>query len=61
MNPYSGVYRPEGVLAGFDGQAMNGTWTLEITDDSNRQTGTLISWALVVSYVAGGQGLLVAE
>ena len=57
INPYSGVYRPEGLLSAVDGQGMNGTWTLEITDDSRRNTGTLINWALIVEYEVGGQNL----
>jgi subtilisin-like proprotein convertase family protein len=55
--PFTGVYRAEGDLSAFEGENVNGTWTLEITDDKKRNTGTLENWSLVVE-----QGsLLVAE
>lgn len=46
--PFSGSYRPEGSLAILDGKDAQGTWTLRIYDDSNRDTGTLRTWSLVV-------------
>ena len=60
INPYSGVYRPEGLLSDFDGENMNGTWTLEITDDQKKQTGTIESWALIIEHVDDGQLLTAA-
>ena len=45
--PFTGSYRPEGNLAELDGQNIYGTWTLEITDDSQRFSGTLNSWSLI--------------
>ncbi|MFN8705731.1 MAG: proprotein convertase P-domain-containing protein, partial [Planctomyces sp.] len=44
--PYTGTFRPEGSLAVLDGIAIAGTWTLEITDDSAADIGTLNSWSL---------------
>jgi subtilisin-like proprotein convertase family protein len=44
--PFTGSYRPEGSLAAFDGLSANGTWTLEITDDSAFDVGTLYEWSL---------------
>ncbi len=45
--PFTGSYRPEGSLAELSGRNISGTWTLEITDDSQRFTGTLNSWSLI--------------
>jgi subtilisin-like proprotein convertase family protein len=47
--PFTGFFRPEGDLGLLEGETVNGTWTLEVTDDQNRQTGTLVSWSLVVT------------
>ncbi|MGC9397021.1 MAG: proprotein convertase P-domain-containing protein, partial [Anaerolineae bacterium] len=46
--PYTGTYHPVGNLTDLKGQAINGTWTLVITD-SNPLTGTagtLAAWGL---------------
>ncbi len=32
--PFTGTFRPEGLLSALDGKSPNGTWTLEITDDA---------------------------
>lgn len=50
--PFAGSYRPEGLLSVVDGTSAAGTWKLEVTDDSNQDTGTLISWSLTVTYPA---------
>jgi subtilisin-like proprotein convertase family protein len=47
--PFSGSFRPEALLAAFDGLSGQGTWTLEITDDAGIDTGTLIDWSLEIS------------
>ncbi|MGH2356927.1 MAG: proprotein convertase P-domain-containing protein [Candidatus Limnocylindria bacterium] len=44
--PFTGTFRPEGVLADFNGENPFGTWTLRITDDLNGDAGTLDSWSL---------------
>jgi len=48
----SGFFNPIGsnVLSVFDGEDASGKWVLTITDDSGGDTGTLMSWALVVTY-----------
>ena len=46
--PFDGRYRPEGPLSVLDGSNAQGTWTLEVTDDSSRDQGTLNGWALVI-------------
>ncbi len=46
--PLTGTFTPED-LAGFDalyGTAADGTWTLEVTDDTGGDTGTLDSWTI---------------
>ena len=47
--PFTGTFRPEGLLADFDGESANGTWTLEITDQWSQDQGTLNSWSLDIS------------
>jgi subtilisin family serine protease/subtilisin-like proprotein convertase family protein/nuclear transport factor 2 (NTF2) superfamily protein len=44
--PFSGRYRPEGSLAALNGLSTAGTWTLEVTDDYQYDTGALTAWAL---------------
>ena len=47
--PFLGTYRPESplfVFAGRTGAAMNGSWTLRITDDQSVDTGTFLCWTL---------------
>jgi len=48
--PFSGSYSPEGLLADFDGEDPNGTWTLEVTDDSAGDDGTLNSWSIALAF-----------
>ncbi|MCA8937886.1 MAG: hypothetical protein KDB68_16995, partial [Planctomycetes bacterium] len=54
----AGVYIPEGTAA-FDALyntiSPNGAWTLAIGDDTGSDTGTLISWQIVVVGGAAGQ------
>ncbi|MCB2086660.1 MAG: proprotein convertase P-domain-containing protein, partial [Sphingomonadaceae bacterium] len=38
--PYAATYRPASVLSGFNGQSSAGTWTLEICDRFNGDSGT---------------------
>ncbi|MDO8586327.1 MAG: S8 family serine peptidase [Armatimonadota bacterium] len=47
--PFTGTYRPEGTLSSFDGKPAAGQWTLEITDDTASDTGTLQSWCLLMT------------
>lgn len=44
--PFSGSYRPEGLLSDVYGEAASGTWTLELTDDAGSDVGTLVNWSL---------------
>ena len=44
--PFTGRFRPQQPLAVLDGIPANGTWTLEITDMSPPDVGTLDAWSL---------------
>ncbi len=46
--PFTGSFKPEGSLADFNGLYGLGTWTLEITDDSDLYGGILNSWGLEI-------------
>ena len=47
VNPaISGTIQPLQSLAAFNGQNMNGTWTLRILDSFNQDGGTINSWSL---------------
>ncbi len=47
--PFTGRYRPEGVLGGLIGKDIHGEWVLEVTDDSSNASGTLNSWSLIAN------------
>lgn len=50
--PNGGTYRPFQALSAFDGEEINGTWTLTINDVANQDGGTLQSWSLEICYAA---------
>ena len=52
--PFTGSFQPEGSLASVNGEATNGDWTLEITDDTGGDVGTLNSWSITVSAPLAG-------
>ncbi|MFZ6029041.1 MAG: proprotein convertase P-domain-containing protein [Chloroflexota bacterium] len=43
----NGTFRPNALLSAFDGQALNGTWTLTVTDAASGDTGTVNQWCLM--------------
>ena len=45
---HTGLFRPEQTLAGFNGQAAQGTWALRVGDDTTGTTGTLNSWTVAL-------------
>jgi beta propeller repeat protein len=47
--PFTGSFRPVGVLAEFDSETPNGTWILEITDTATDNTGVINNWSLTIS------------
>ncbi len=46
--PYTGSYQPAVPLSNFNGQSAKGTWKLWVEDQGGQNTGTLLSWSLVV-------------
>jgi len=46
--PFSGTYRPQARLSGFDGLSVGGVWSLEI-QSSGSWRGTLNSWSLTLA------------
>jgi PKD repeat protein len=42
--PFTGSYRPEEPLSGFDGHAVAGTWRLKVSDGSAGDTGVIKAW-----------------
>ena len=44
--PFTGSFRPAEPLGVLNGLNPNGTWTLEILDDTATNTGTLNSWSI---------------
>jgi subtilisin family serine protease/subtilisin-like proprotein convertase family protein len=46
--PFTGSYRPEQSLSGFDGKSTAGTWQLWIDDVDRFDTGWLNSWSITV-------------
>ncbi|MFO0909702.1 MAG: proprotein convertase P-domain-containing protein [Isosphaeraceae bacterium] len=53
--PFTGSWRPEQPLAGFNGINPNGTWSLLISDVVSSDTGTLLNWSLVITSGEAGQ------
>lgn len=50
--PFAGSYQPEGLVSDFNGEDMQGVWTLTITDTTASDTGTLNGWDLFVQFSA---------
>jgi subtilisin-like proprotein convertase family protein len=48
--PFSGSFRPQGLLSALDGIPANGTWQLQVTDSASQDVGTLNSWSLRLEY-----------
>lgn len=44
--PFLGAFRPEGLLSAFDGQSLNGTWKLSVSDVAWLDTGYLQAWGI---------------
>jgi subtilisin-like proprotein convertase family protein len=47
--PFTGTFKPEGLLSTLDGKPASGTWQLVVTDDEGQDTGTLNSWSLDIT------------
>ena len=55
--PFIGTFRPETSLTTFDGRNARGTWTLEIYDAANLDTGSLTAWSLTITGTNGSQSV----
>ncbi|HEV7509464.1 MAG TPA: S8 family serine peptidase [Thermoanaerobaculia bacterium] len=47
--PFTGIWSPANPLAGFDGQAIKGTWELHATDFAPLDTGNIRAWSLIAT------------
>ena len=47
--PFTGSYQPTGQLSSLVGKNASGTWTLQVTNNSQNTTGVLINWALNIT------------
>ncbi len=46
--PFSGSYRPEGLLAALNGKSANGDWKLELSDVFSADDATVIDWEIIL-------------
>ncbi len=46
--PFTGTYRPEGLLSALNGRNANGTWQLRVYDDAGGNMGSRTSWSVTV-------------
>ena len=45
--PYTGIFKPsQEMLSKFDGLNLEGTWRLEVTDNTAGETGQILRWSL---------------
>ena len=51
VSPYLGDYRPQGLLSDFDGESINGDWTLLVYNDNSGNTGEIKEWILTICKV----------
>ena len=47
--PFTGTFRPVGLLANLNGKNANGIWTLQVADVTRQDSGTLDSWSLSIA------------
>jgi uncharacterized delta-60 repeat protein len=59
--PFTGSFKPEDPLSGFDGLDPNGTWTLKVTDLFDTEGGTINSWSLAISGQAEPSAVTAAD
>lgn len=48
--PFTGTYRPSNPLTAINGQPVNGSWVLQITDVAAGDSGVLKAWCIQVTY-----------
>jgi len=47
--PFTGTFRPEEPLSGFNGAIAQGVWTLHVADEAAIDVGTLLGWSLDIT------------
>ena len=52
--PFTGFFKPEEPLSSFNGEDVNGTWVLNVVDDTLLNEGELIEWSLNFSVPDSG-------
>ncbi len=56
----SGTFRPNMALSAFNGQSLNGTWTLKVADRNSQDVGTFVAWQMTAT-TAGSGGVSTAS
>ena len=54
--PFSGSYRPDGLLSDADGIGSAGAWSLKVVDQGPSDLGTIDGWTLELQYPAASCG-----
>ncbi len=49
--PFTGTFKPQGLLSIFKDQILNGNWLLLILDNRTGNLGTLLNWCINLKYV----------
>ena len=52
-----GNYQPQGSLSAFNGESVNGTWTLSVSDAYNQDGGSLDGWGLDICLTSSPTGI----
>jgi len=47
--PFTGSFKPDKALSGYDNKLAYGVWTLRVYDAARGDVGTLVSWSLVIT------------
>ena len=59
--PFTGRFRPEGLLSALNGKRTAGAWKLEVSDDYEYDTGSIVAWSLQLRVVRGPQLAAIAD
>ena len=54
---FPGTLTPENALTAFDGESLDGPWTLTVTDADTQGTGSLVSWGIRINPYSETTGL----
>lgn len=50
--PFTGSFKPDGLLSGADGLGAAGAWKLKVVDIAGQDTGTIDNWTLTLTYAS---------